>query len=1087
MMSQKIIHRGLVGAVLFAVFSLTGAEVTLDINDDATALVVNVPAGLLTGCRLELAYDASTGAASKFAPFDRSLNRSDWTNATTLSESIPAEGAAFTVALADLGVAADACFRLFTTGAYTLLDYAWSNSENTWLDTGVKDTDVYALDVGFCPTARGSVSVDSTSYGYPSILVSIAGSSGGMSLWHAKTGLKVNFARMTDGKYTYNNVVDLKKDQMNTCVFRANSLKFNGVDSKIASGASAWVTSPVGLSGHTLSLNRSGDATTTDSRTKWYYVKFYDRFGDLMLDYVPAVKNNVVGFFDRASGNFVAATGVGALTAGTTTNAATAVTLPVGKIWSFPQLAKRPAEVSIDKTAGATLTVRVNAGYGQGTKLFLAHGTTDGGDDLAAWSDRLELAASVPAEGGTYTVDLVAQGLDEGRLFRVFAGDAYTPLARVQLDSNDDGIDTGIRDYNVYGFVLGYYCTGLMSKYATYFGSGTGGSTGNSGFRLYMAGSSYPDLKTTVAAQWSYENYTYKYTNNPLSDNACNDVKYSGHTLTLNGAEVIPQAGSAIWSSPLGTKGLDLYLGRLPDDSGNHTYGWWYYLTMEGKDGRKILDYLPVKTAAGTAGFFDCVSGRFITPTDGGVLVAGEEKAAAGYMGKSLSGTMTADDQLPFTATWKGGTSGDLNAAANWACTNFFGVELADALPRAGITAVTFGGPIAFNVTSAADRNWGLARFAGCTLADDCDWSAMDDFVIDGALDLAGNSLMMTDVPSSGEITSSGEDVSGEFHVTVAEGKTVDNTGCTLSGNLRFVKDGPGVFVATRNTQSYTAGTDILAGMLKRGGGGYTNDLGMRDTPVTVFTGAILDLRGCGDVLFFPVLAGGRLVNSTKDITNSWAQNAKVALEDDSSIDCAFSLGLIGSNYAPTRLDLGGYELDVVVANGKGFWLDNADVTAGLFKISGAGTFAIDKTSLRAAAADFDIAAKTTVAVPAEVHDWTVRPGAAVSGNGMISVNGTYHPMVADTAAKYTLKDGSKLNLSDCTLPLDAAKLTFTADATITVDFDRRKVKPDDQLVAWPTKPAASVTFKLVPGIVGRLGIKDDGLYFRSGIMIILR
>ncbi|MCQ2394572.1 MAG: hypothetical protein MJ249_09815 [Kiritimatiellae bacterium] len=149
-MKMKTIGIGVLASC--AALSLMGAEVTMDINDDATALVVNVPAGLLTGCKLELAYDNTIGAANKFVPIDRTPSRASWPNACTLSEAVPAEGGTFSVALADIGMPPDAYFRLFMTDGYELLDYAWCNAANAWVDTGVKDTDVYGLELGLCPT-----------------------------------------------------------------------------------------------------------------------------------------------------------------------------------------------------------------------------------------------------------------------------------------------------------------------------------------------------------------------------------------------------------------------------------------------------------------------------------------------------------------------------------------------------------------------------------------------------------------------------------------------------------------------------------------------------------------------------------------------------------------------------------------------------------------------------------------------------------------------------------------------------------------------------------------------------------------------
>ena len=173
------------------------------------------------------------------------------------------------------------------------------------------------------------------------------------------------------------------------------------------------------------------------------------------------------------------------------------------------------------------------------------------------------------------------------------------------------------------------------------------------------------------------------------------------------------------------------------------------------------------------------------------------------------------------------------------------------------------------------------------------------------------------------------------------------------------------------------------------------------------------------------------------------------------------------------------------VASGKSFFFYNADVSAGLFKLSGRGALAIDKTSLRAAA-DFDIASKVTVAVPAEVHDWTVREGATVSGSGTISVNGTFSPIV-DTAAKYALQDGATLDLADRTGVWNVGSATFASGATITIDLGARTDAGDHgKIVSWTAAPA-NVTFKLAKGIPGRLEVTGEGIFLRRGLIITFR
>ena len=333
----------------------------------------------------------------------------------------------------------------------------------------------------------------------------------------------------------------------------------------------------------------------------------------------------------------------------------------------------------------------------------------------------------------------------------------------------------------------------------------------------------------------------------------------------------------------------------------------------------------------------------------------------------------------------------------------------------------------------------------------------------------------------SGEVTSSV--VGGKLRVEVPEGETVTlgAASATLTGELKLVKEGAGSLVTSR-TQTYAGGTDVKGGTLKWGDaypGAYLS-------PVTVFEGGVYDLGGHDNANSRPVLAGGTFINTVKDIGNGLAQNAVIAVTADSTADLAFTTGLIGSSYAATTLDLGGHTLDLSIASGKSFWLYNAAVTAGTLKLSGAGTLAIDKTSVRAAEADFDLGCNATVAVATEVHDWIVREGVTVGGAGTITINGSYKP-IGDSVSSYLLKDGTTFDLSGRSemLDLTAKKVTFADDATIYVKAPPQK---SGLIVAW-TEPAnfSTLTFLKAPGETGTLTATSAGLVYIRGLTIFFR
>ena len=750
--------------------------------------------------------------------------------------------------------------------------------------------------------------------------------------------------------------------------------------------------------------------------------------------------------------------------------------------------------MTIDTTAGATLTVQVKPGFGRGSKLYLAHGLTDGGDDLANWSDRLELASSVPAEGGTYTVDLVANDLATGRVFRVFAGNEYTPLTRVQQNSADDLIDTGIRDTTIYGCAYGHYCTGYAGIYSAFLGSGYGDKLENPGFRISLGGNQYKMCITS----WGYGIYTYKYFE--LTHDVCNDFKLTNNTMTYNGTVISPQYGSGLWRlTPIGASGKTFYMGNLAGASTCDNYGWWYYLTLEDRDGKKLLDYVPVKNASGTAGFFDRVTGSFITPTTGGALVAGEVKSAATLMNTSLSGTLSADPQLPITATWHGGTDGDLNTTANWACTNAFGAELANTLPRAGVTAATFVGPVGFSAATEEAVIWGRSTFVDGSLAGDCDWRGLRGDMIEGSLDLAGHSLALTGFPAVGEFTSSTEGDAGELHVTVAEGRTINNTGVALSGNLRFVKEGPGLFIATKSPQTYTGGNDILAGTLKCGvlgnvaADGHVSCFGL-DGVMDVRTGGTLDYAGTYYWGFHTInLYGGTLLNSVKPPQYSF--NPNLNLYADSFFDVAATCDI--QTYSD---DLYGHTLNVNMRYAN-WMIVNSHFKNGTVVVTGTGCFNFELNgALDCSTASFDIASQLNMNCTKglTVSNFVVRCAEGkVTGNSLaqpLCVKGRFTP-VTQTFPKIELQNGATLDLSGKNDTWSVAStvancsLSFAANATVTVDTGSRLLT-ESRIVAWDeANPPANVgTLTVVsnrPRV--RLVVRDNGIYALSGIVIICR
>ena len=1066
---------------------------TLDVTDDATALKVTVPAGCLEGMKLELAYDNSTAASSMFLRADLGVARDAWAYAYTLSESVPAEGAEFTIPFSDLGVPADACFRLFaTTADYALLDYVDQNDANSDHDTGIPDNQCCALELS-------QYSKPWSGTKYSSALASLwpSATQPGFGLIHAGSAAKCYFMQRVNGQYTYSNVLTLNTAVPNVWKFRNNAVVLNGTTQAATTGAKKWAT-PLGESGENIHMGRFANETELKVQSRWYYLRLFGQDGSPLLDYVPVSRksDNVGGFLDKATGRFVTPSGGGAFDAGAVTNDTDAIVCAIGGLRSFPRLAKKPATVTLDTTDGAKLTVKVNPGYGTGSKLLLAYGTGNGGEDVASWSNSLELCESIPEEGGTYTVDLVERGLDTGHVFRVFIANRYTMLERVQLDSDDDMIDTGIRDHLSHGCDFGYYCTGYSNKYSAFLGSGTGSNASNCGFRFCLGGSA----TYVMLGQFTNGKYTYKFFN--LTANVRNEIEALDGAVRCNGVALNPQTGNSTWcTDPLGVSALNILVGRLPTDnvSGSGNYGWWYHLTIYGADGNPLLDYVPVKRSDGVAGFLDRVSARFVTPTAGGSLVAGEVKSDEALVGMAVSDAMTCDAQLPITAMWKGGESGELNNSLNWECFNYLGEQLpATTLPSADVTEATFSGSLAFSVTSPGDRVWRKSKFLDSTLAGDCDWSGLGNIDLDGTIELAGYSLVLSGVPSAGTITSSPSGDPAELRFAIPEGLVCENANCAITGNLRLFKSGAGTLVATKYPQTYSGGTDIESGTLKAGVPGSINTVDRGSFFGSLLT---LDVRKDGTLDVGGLywwgyhtinLRGGTLCNSVKPVEYHF--NPTIHLTADSTFvavaTCDISIG------SP---DLGGYTLNVNVPEGN--WLHfSCNAKNGKIVTTGGGKFNFENSgALDCSTCSFDFASGLNINCKnLTMGDVTVRcPEGGVTGNNLsslVKVRGRFTPTTRNFP-NVELQDGATLDLSGYSVTWPTASLvancalSFAEDASVTLALGERTLNIR-QLVEWPEDaPPAGVDTLSVKCDRPRvsLEIRGDGIYNASGMVILVR
>ena len=78
--------------------------------------------------------------------------------------------------------------------------------------------------------------------------------------------------------------------------------------------------------------------------------------------------------------------------------------------------------------------------------------------------------------------------------------------------------------------------------------------------------------------------------------------------------------------------------------------------------------------------------------------------------------------------------------------------------------------------------------------------------------------------------------------MVVPEGGATTNAAVLCAGSIKLVKDGDGTFVAARESQAYTGGTEITDGTLKLGTNKFP--LGAKNASVKICAGAVYDMNG---------------------------------------------------------------------------------------------------------------------------------------------------------------------------------------------------------------------------------------------------
>lgn len=441
------------------------------------------------------------------------------------------------------------------------------------------------------------------------------------------------------------------------------------------------------------------------------------------------------------------------------------------------------------------------------------------------------------------------------------------------------------------------------------------------------------------------------------------------------------------------------------------------------------------------------------------------------------------------TARWTG-NAGDYDATKpkNWQCTNFAGKIDPNAIP--------------------GDKSTLIVNVA---LTKDADWSVLGPvaFSADTRINLKGHGftiggLRAKEGVGAGAAVDNDATTTGDFVISVAEGKTTENTTVTIAGNTRLVKEGPGTFISRLKNQPYTGGTRIVNGLIKAIDYEKFYYLGAQGTDITIEPNGALDSNGWYDwVGHRIVLSGGILQNTGGHMTSTtWGGFGDMLLTADSKIKSKYHF-LFNDNSVSRSVNMGGHTLTLEYINNpddpkaKFYFNNNVAVSNGTL-VAGSKilmhpmkTYSFGENLTWILNGDYQ-----ATAVDVSLLNFTDNAQGNISEYGkMTTVTGRYAPLSAYLHS-VTLKDGSTLDLTGRTGAWEFTckagsnqSLTIDENAAIAVDLAGRKdLTPGLKVMAWTdtTKPAESVTFT-PKGVFYNLVRKVDGLYLDRGVMTIFR
>ena len=288
----------------FAMETATFAR--LGFSVDKSVLTITVPA-CCAGERLSVLWDDS----------DKGDDEAAWAHSAVVADV--ALAGTYTVYMSSLGMRNGQFCRVAASDRYYPLDMLLQDSKSSYINTGIKDSDVYGVRFGYYSVAKSD---DGAS------CIGSYGSLGGFVLY-ANGFSRINVSVVWRGAALSDHPEvrwgsqgeDPDLSKLNEFAFTNGVFTVNGatVNSSLGAGAAA------GKQGKILTVG----ASTSDSGAGkgmfgwWSHVSFDDADGNRILDYIPVKRatDDAVGFWDRASRRFLTSSGTGGFTAGPASDA----------------------------------------------------------------------------------------------------------------------------------------------------------------------------------------------------------------------------------------------------------------------------------------------------------------------------------------------------------------------------------------------------------------------------------------------------------------------------------------------------------------------------------------------------------------------------------------------------------------------------------------------------------------------------------------------------------------------------------------------------------------------------------------------